>query len=460
MAHELAVAILAAGKGSRMKTQLPKPLVQAWGKPLVGYVLQAVENYDDEALIGVVVGHKAEMVKDYVSRSFPKARYAFQEEQKGTAHALQCFFHDLPEAWKSEFLLICCGDSPLLSESIFKRLRQEFIEDPGLEAVVASFKLDNPFGFGRILPSKVGFSIVEEKEASEEQKKIREVNSGVYLIRTSYIKRYLDEISSDNSAGEFYLTDLFKPDIPIKACRFQDPNLFLGVNTFEQLAEIESILRKKKIKELQEAGVYFEDPQSIYIDLTVEIEEEVRIGGMVKISGDTKISKGSIIEQGCIIKSSQIGESNHILAYSYLEKSILGPGNQIGPFARLREGTQLDGNCKIGNFVETKKAHLKEGSKASHLSYIGDAEIGERTNIGCGFITCNYDGKDKHQTKIGADSFIGSDVQMIAPVELGDEVFVAAGSTINENIPSGGFGIARSKQSTKEGMAKKFIKKK
>lgn len=294
----------------------------------------------------------------------------------------------------------------------------------------------------------------------EEQKKIREVNSGVYLIRTSYIKRYLDEISSDNSAGEFYLTDLFKPDIPIKACRFQDPNLFLGVNTFEQLAEIESILRKKKIKELQEAGVYFEDPQSIYIDLTVEIEEEVRIGGMVKISGDTKISKGSIIEQGCIIKSSQIGESNHILAYSYLEKSILGPGNQIGPFARLREGTQLDGNCKIGNFVETKKAHLKEGSKASHLSYIGDAEIGERTNIGCGFITCNYDGKDKHQTKIGADSFIGSDVQMIAPVELGDEVFVAAGSTINENIPSGGFGIARSKQSTKEGMAKKFIKKK
>jgi bifunctional UDP-N-acetylglucosamine pyrophosphorylase/glucosamine-1-phosphate N-acetyltransferase len=320
--------------------------------------------------------------------------------------------------------------------------------------------VDNPYGYGRIIKEEQGFYIVEQKDASEQEQQIKEVNSGIYLWKTAYISEHLGGLESNNASGEFYLTDLCEIGRNIKPYCFNNEKLFLGVNTFVQLEEAEHLLLREKVTTFMEQGVRFQNSQSVILGSNVTINAGTIIGTNVQILGESVIGTGVVIEAGAIIKDCIIEDEVHIKAYSYLEQSVVKQGAAIGPFAHLRPGADIGEESKIGNFVEVKKAKLERGVKVSHLSYVGDAEIGESTNIGCGFITCNYDGANKHLTKIGKNCFIGSDSQMIAPVELGDECYVGSGSTINSSMPAGSFAIARARQVTKENMARKFIKKK
>ncbi len=462
MSDRISVVILAAGKGTRLKLNQPKPLVKAVGRALVDYIISAVESLDhDKVDITVITGHAKELVEDHINQlpSKNKINFVHQREQKGTGHAVQEYMAQSPNASDYTYTFIMCADTPLLSkatlENMITRLKQK-----DSSAVCASFVAQNPHGYGRIIKSDKGFKITEEKDASESEKLIKEVNSGLYLIKTSYLVDALKSLDDNNASGEFYLTDVFKPGADVEALCFDSEEDFLGVNDLVQLHRIERSLRLRKNIELLESGVRLIDIENTYIDTSVEIGEGTLIHPNSVLQGQTKIGKNCVVESGCVIKSSEIDSDVSIYANSYIEKAKIQSHCQIGPYARLREGSHLAESVKIGNFVESKKSFFDTASKVSHLSYVGDAEIGARTNIGCGFITCNYDGANKHKTKIGSDCFIGSDSQAIAPVEIGDECFVASGSTINQSMPKGSFAISRTRQTTKEGLAKKFIKKK
>lgn len=465
MSDQTNTVILAAGKGTRLKIETPKPLCPALGQKLVDFVIDGLLEFSKkikkEISYNAVVGHAKEQVQNHIEENFSHLNfnYAVQEQQLGTGHALKIFFEKYPTAWKNDYTLVVCADTPLITEEIYTELYNE-IEESGADAVCATFSTNTPTGYGRIEHANLGFNIVEEKDASFEQKKITEVNSGLYIFKTNHIKEYIEKIDDNNKSGEFYLTDLFKVDLNVRTKLFNDEKTFLGVNNLIQLEEVETILNTRKLQSLMLAGVRMIKSNSIYIEDTVQILSETCIHPNVSIHGNSKIGKNVTIENGAIIKDSVIGDGVIIKAYSYFEGAEVRENSAIGPMARLREGTLIQENCKIGNFVETKKSILHPGAKVSHLSYVGDAEIGENTNIGCGFITCNYDGANKHKTVIGKNSFIGSDCQMIAPVNIGDEVFIGSGSTINQNVPSRAFAIARQRQVTKENMADKFLKSK
>lgn len=467
MSDSFGCVILAAGKGTRLKLDDPKPLVPLMGRRLVDYAIESLQGFmaknGSSGCVDLVVGHEKEKVKAHceeVAQKFKaKVSFSIQEEQLGTAHALKCFFDQNKEASSYDYTVVMCADTPLISADVLSELFSE-LKKNNLDGVAATFEAKDPTGLGRIVRSEKGFKIVEHKDASEEQRAIQEVNSGMYIIKTSYVLEHLSKIGSDNAAGEFYLTDLFQEGASVSPKLFEDSNTFLGVNDLAQLEQIENLLRRRKAHSLRENGVRFIDSRHVYIDEDVTVESGTTIYPSVNLFGQTKIGKNSSIQTGSIIIDSIVGDETVIKSYSSLEESSVGTDVTVGPFARLRPKANIGNKSRIGNFVEIKKADLKEGVKVSHLSYVGDAEIGEETNIGCGFITCNYDGANKHKTTIGKGCFIGSDSQMIAPVTLGDECYVASGSTINQDMPDGSFGIARGRQTTKEGMAKRFIKKK
>jgi len=466
MSNSIGIVILAAGKGTRMKTDVPKALAPCAGLPLLDYVINASVDFATlsnlKAEIGVVIGHKKELLQEWWKNHSLKnsIKLAVQKEQNGTADALKACFQDLPEFWNHEYTLVACADTPLMTGIEFQSLFGYLKNNPNLVGVAATFEASIPKGYGRIAHGLNGFKIVEEKDATDSERQITEVNSGFYILKTSHVKSVLNNINNKNKSGEFYLTDMFQQNYDVVAAKFPSEIPFLGINTLEQLANVDKIIRTKKIADLMKDGVRFLIPESVYIDSTVEIGSGSVIYPNCTLLGNTKIAQNVTIESQCFIKNSQISNDVEILASSYLEEAIVFEKATIGPMARLRPGTEIGVEAKIGNFVEIKKSKLAKGAKVSHLSYVGDAEIGEKSNIGCGFITCNYDGANKHRTKIGANTFIGSDVQVIAPIEIGDNVFVAAGSTITKSIPDGGFGIARSQQVTKEDMAKKFLKTK
>ncbi len=466
MSNSIGIVILAAGKGTRMKIDTPKALAPALGRPLLDYVVSASLDFAKDcaliAEIGVVIGHRKELLESWWEGHTSKSamKLAWQKHQHGTADALKACFNDLPQFWNHHYTLVACADTPLLSKAELVSLFNVLKNDSTLVGVAATFETQNPTGYGRIVTQGTGFSIVEEKDATEEQRKIKEVNSGFYILKTSHVKTILSTITNQNKSGEFYLTDLFKPAYAVKPVRFPSETPFLGINTMEQLSNISMILRDQKLKQLFADGVQILNPQSCYIENNVKVGIGTVIYPGVTILGKTEIGSNVIIESGCFIKDSTIHDRAEILANSYLEEAIVHNEATIGPMARLRPGADIGPLAKVGNFVEVKKSKLGKGAKVSHLSYVGDAEIGENTNIGCGFITCNYDGANKHKTKIGKNTFIGSDCQMIAPVEIGDDAFVAAGSTISKSIPDGGFSIARAQQVIKEGAAKRFIKTK
>jgi bifunctional UDP-N-acetylglucosamine pyrophosphorylase / glucosamine-1-phosphate N-acetyltransferase len=466
MNNSIGIIILAAGKGTRMKIDTPKALVPALGQPLLDYVINASMEFASkcslDAEIGVVIGHRKELMEAWWETHKHKSylKLAWQREQNGTADALRSCFKDYPGFWKNEYTVVSCADTPMISSQEFIKLLEELRNNSALIGVAATFETEEPGGYGRIVKSGNGFRIVEENDASKEEKKITEVNSGFYILKTSHVKSVLGSITNKNKSGEFYLTDMFQSDFMVKPVKFTTKTPFLGINTLEQLAQVKEVLLERKFKTLYGEGVTLLSPKTVYLDNEVKIGSGTVIYPGVTLLGNTEIGQQVVLESGTFIKNSKVGNSTVILANSYLEEAIVFENASIGPMARLRPGTEVGEYAKIGNFVEVKKSKLGSGVKISHLSYVGDAEIGENTNIGCGFITCNYDGLKKHKTKIGKNTFIGSSCQMIAPIQIGNEVFIAAGSTITKDVPDGSFGIARSQQTTKEGMAGRFLKTK
>jgi bifunctional UDP-N-acetylglucosamine pyrophosphorylase/glucosamine-1-phosphate N-acetyltransferase len=467
MDKKMAVVLLAAGKGTRMQSDIPKVLTPILGKKLIDFplinLLEYSENKSFKPHINLVIGHESEMVKNHIQSEFSQLNknlgFTLQADPQGTAHALQCYFEQNPQAWEYEYTAVMCGDMPLIDSGVINKIT-DYAFTKGVDGVAATFETPDPTGFGRIKRGDKGFSIIEHKDCSASDLLIKEANSGFYVLKTSFIKEFLSQIGNNNNSSEFYLTDLFGTDRNVFPFCFRDQELFLGVNNQIQKHQVIQSLRDKKFAQLLSQGVEIMDFNSCFVEWDVQIGKGTVLHPNTYFYGKTTIGLNNNIEPGVVIKDATIGNENKILANSYIEDTEIKNQSQIGPMARLRPGTVISNNCKIGNFVEVKKAIFQDRSQASHLSYIGDANIGEGTNIGCGFITCNYDGANKHQTIIGKNSFIGSDCQAIAPVEIGDECFIAAGSTITHSLQNGDFAIARSKQVTKDGMAKKFLKSK
>ena len=466
VSQTLGVVILAAGKGERLRIGVPKPLAPIAGRKLVDFPLSESLSFGEKVglktQVAAITGHRREELEKYLSTQYSgRVHFAFQREQKGTADALKAYFEcRKKEAKEAAFTLVLCADTPLIREGDLEVLYRA-LQEGGSQAVAAVFRADNPHGYGRIVGSESGegqgFHIVEEKEASEEVRKVTTVNSGVYFFRTPFLLERLGQIEA-RGGNEFYLTDIFQDDLPVRAVLFPNGPSFQGVNTLSQLQRAESCLRREIHRRHQENGVYIVDPRHTYIDWDVTIAPGAIVHPHCFIYGGTTIGPAAEIGPFCTIRDAEIGAYCHIKGHCHLEEAAVGEGAAVGPFAHLRPGSHIGKNSKIGNFVETKNAHLQAGVKVSHLSYVGDAEIGEGTNIGCGFITCNYDGTHKHKTTIGKNAFIGSDTQTVAPVSIGDGAYIGSGSTINRNVPDEAFAIARAKQVTKEGMAKKFKK--
>lgn len=457
-------ALLSAGKGTRLKIDIPKALCPALGITLIDHVILAIKGFTQQAQIpyelSVIVGHKKEEIIDYLNTQKYGVHYLIQKEQKGTGDALRSYFLERPENKLTDYTFVVCADTPLIQSETFLKIWKKLESEPHLNAVAATFKLSDPKGYGRILRAASGFRIVEEKDASDTERLISEVNSGFYLVKTSYLLEQLEGLDNKNKSGEFYLTDIFKTNTAVEAMEFNNPQEFLGVNTLEQLDEVTNILRKRKNSTLMNSGVVMYNAESIWVDQEVIVAPGVHLHPFCALYGKSSVERGAIIENGSIIKNSLIEAQAQIHSHSVVEDSVIGPKAQIGPFARIRPASEVGEEAKVGNFVELKKSKLHRGVKVSHLSYVGDAEIGEESNIGCGFITCNYDGREKHKTSIGKGVFVGSDVQVVAPIKIGDKSFIAAGSTITKDVPSEGFAIARGSQTTKEGMAHRFLKTK
>jgi bifunctional UDP-N-acetylglucosamine pyrophosphorylase/glucosamine-1-phosphate N-acetyltransferase len=463
MILSIGAVILAAGEGKRLKLNAPKPLAPCLDKKLIDFPVKELKKFFSQnklqGNITVVIGHQKDIVRAYIEKNYNDVAFALQDRQLGTADALRAYFNSSSNTKDFEYTLVICADTPVVSSAELTEMLN-LVKKENLDGVAASFVEANPLGYGRIIRGKKGFHIVEEKDATDEIRKITEVNSGLYLLKTSYVIEHLKQVDTNNKSGEFYLTDVFKDGFNVTAHCFQEAEIFLGVNTLAQLEMAEKVLRKKIKKELRESGVRFIDISHCYIDSEVEIGEGSVIYPNTFLTGKTKIGKNVRIEMGAQISHSIVDDNAHVHAYTILEGAHLRESASAGPFARLRPGADIGPEAKIGNFVEIKKSVLDRGVKVSHLSYVGDAFVGEETNIGCGFITCNFDGVNKNVTKIGKNCFIGSDSQSVAPVEIGDDCFVASSTTITKDMPNGSFAISRGTQTTKLDMAKRFIKKK
>jgi bifunctional UDP-N-acetylglucosamine pyrophosphorylase/glucosamine-1-phosphate N-acetyltransferase len=450
--ENVAAVILAAGKGTRMKSELVKVLHPAVGRPMIAWSVEAARTVGAAPVV-LVVGHQATAVRN-TFRGAEDIRCAMQEQQLGTGHAVACACDEL--AGFSGTVLILCGDTPLLTTGTLERLVTVHQENSATLTVLTA-EMANPFGYGRVVRDQDGrvLRIVEQKDATPEEQAITEINSGIYCMESGFLLSNIRLISSDNAQNEYYLTDLISiavnKGLTCRALRTDDADEIMGVNDRVQLAEASRILRQRINNDLMCSGVSLVDPRHTYIDHGVVIGPDTVINPNCSIGGFTVIGNGCTIESGVSITGCRIGDDCHIKAGSVLEGSELRADVTVGPMAHLRPGTVLNDHVKVGNFVETKKAVMGAGSKASHLTYLGDAEIGSNVNIGCGTITCNYDGVNKHRTVIGDDVFIGSDVQLVAPVEVGRNSLVAAGTTVTVDIPPDSLAIARTPQVNKVG---------
>ena len=449
---EVAAIILAAGKGTRMKSGLVKIMHDIGGRPMISWSVRAAKAAGAGCVV-IVAGHQAEKVRDCFSTD-DTIIFAIQEEQLGTGHAAACA-HGALEDFKGT-VLVLCGDVPLLRHETLLAMLANHKKHAATLSVLTTH-LDNPFGYGRIVKREGGrvSRIVEEKDASPSEREITEINSGIYAVEAEFLFKALAGLTSDNAQGEQYLTDI----VTIAADQGRlclayptdDPDEVMGINDRVQLATAAAILRSRINQELMLSGVTLIDPAATYIEAGVLIGTDTTIYPNVHLSGNTVIGPGSHLEQGVIIRDSVLGSGVTIKAGSVLTGSKIGDEVSIGPMAHLRPGSVLGNHVKIGNFVETKKIFMGEGSKASHLTYLGDAEIGKDVNIGCGTITCNYDGVNKHRTIIGDNVFVGSDVQLVAPVEVGRNSLIAAGTTVTKDVPPDSLAIARTPQVNKEG---------
>lgn len=455
----LAVVILAAGKGTRMKSALPKVLHPICGQPMLRYPLAAAKQAGFKKTT-VVIGHEAEMVKQAFSDE--KVTWVEQTEQLGTGHALLCAAESL--AGFSGTVLLLCGDVPLLQADILAQVLDYHRHEKATVTVLTA-EMQDPTGYGRIIRNEERvMKIVEEKDATEDQRRITEINTGTYLFDAEFVFSALKNLKTDNAQGEYYLTDVVAAAAAAgkktRGVGIPDATQMMGINDRRQLAEAEAVMRWHINSELMLAGVSMIDPTTVYVDRTVEVGPDTVLHPNVQLRGATKIGRNCTVETGVVVVDSTIADGVHLKAGSAIEEAQIGPNCKIGPMAHLRPGTVLTGDNKIGNFVETKKAVLGEGSQSSHLTYIGDAQVGKNVNFGCGTITCNYDGANKHVTTIDDDVFIGSDVQFVAPVKIGRNSLIGAGSTITKDVPADSLAISRSEQRVIEGWTLKKKPKK
>jgi bifunctional UDP-N-acetylglucosamine pyrophosphorylase/glucosamine-1-phosphate N-acetyltransferase len=456
MTQNLEVIILAAGLGTRMKSATVKVLHRAAGRPIIEYVLDLAADVSDQPPV-VVVGHQREAVQKAIGN---RARFVMQEQQLGTGHAVLQAAAILEDAGaKDRRVLILSGDVPLTRPETLRKLIEEH-ERAGNALTLLTMKLDNPGMYGRIVRDRTTgavVKIVEAKDASSEEKKIDEVNAGIYVFNGEELFGRLRNLSANNAQGEYYLTDLLavlrSAGRRVGAMVVDDPVEALGVNSRSELATVESVIQRRVVDNLMADGVTFRNPSTVVIDSTVTIGADTVVYPFVTLEGMTSIGEGCVIEPGVHLHNVRVGDDVHVKTGTVAEDAVIEAEATVGPYAHLRPGTHLGRRVKVGNFVETKKAVFGEGAKASHLSYIGDAEIGADVNIGAGTITCNYDGVRKHKTVLEDGVFIGSDSQLVAPVRIGRGAYVGAGSTITKDVPPDALALSRTPQTIIEGWA-------
>lgn len=455
MSDNLEVIILAAGLGTRMKSKTIKILHRAAGRPIVDYVLDLAANVCARPPV-MVIGHQRESVQQSIG---DRARYAVQDRQLGTGHAVMQAAQVLEaEGFHSGSVLILSGDVPLTRPETLKGLIDEHHRS-GNALTLLTMKLDDPGLYGRIVRDGSGsvLKIVEAKDADDEVKRINEVNAGIYLFSAGHLFENLRKLSNSNAQGEYYLTDLLgalrDAGQRVGAMIVPDPDEALGVNSRAELATVESVIQRRVVQRLMSEGVTFRNPGTVVIDSTVAIGNDTVVYPFVTLEGRTTIGSGCVIEPGVHLRDVVVGNDVHLKTGTVAEESEIADEAAVGPYAHLRAGTKLGPSVKIGNFVETKKAVFSKGAKASHLSYIGDADIGADVNIGAGTITCNYDGVRKNKTILEDGVFIGSDTQLVAPVRVGRGAYVGAGSTITKDVPPDALAISRTPQKVVEGWA-------
>ena len=448
---DLHIVILAAGKGTRMKSDLPKVLHEVAGVPLIEHVLRIADRLGPSS-VTIVIGHQGSRVRETLADR-PGLSFATQEPQLGTGHAL--LQTELLLAGARGTLVMLSGDVPLLRASTLERLVRQH-RSAGAAATVLTASLDRPDGYGRIVRDSRGIAtIVEHRDASSSERAIREINSGIYAFDLAPLFVALKRIGSANAQAEYYLPDLVKifraEGRRVETVPVDDPREILGINSRQELAEVTDIMKTRKNDELMAAGVTIIDPATTFIEPDVEVGADTVIHPQVQLQGKTRIGSGCEIQSSVRIVDSVIGDRVFINNFCLIAQSTVGSGARIGPFAHIRPESRVGDDAHIGNFVELKKTTLGRGSKANHLAYLGDATIGDKVNIGAGTITCNYDGFAKHPTVIEDGAFIGSDSQLIAPVRVGRGAYVAAGSSITDDVPAESLAIARGKQVNKEG---------
>ncbi len=449
--------ILAAGKGTRMKSKLYKVLHPVCGKPMVKHIADQLKKVGVHRLI-TVVGHGAEKVKSELTGD---SEFVLQEEQLGTAHAVM----QADELLKDEegLTLVVCGDTPLLTAETIHNMMEYHIKEKAKATILTAIAND-PSGYGRVIRNDQGYveKIVEHKDASSEERKIKEINAGTYCFDNQALFRALKQVSNNNAQGEYYLPDVIgilkKKGEIVTAYQTEDFSEILGVNDRVALAEAEKIMRKRINEKHMRNGVTIIDPENTYIDATVEIGRDTVIYPGTLLKGRTKIGEDCTIGPNSEIENCQVGDFT-IIRHSAAFDSEIGSYVQIGPFAHIRPQSDIADDVRIGNFVEIKKSSIGKSSKASHLTYIGDAKVGSDVNIGCGTITVNYDGKNKYETVIHDGAFIGCNSNLIAPVEIRENAYVAAGSTITDDVPENALSIARARQVNKENYVQKLKNK-
>jgi bifunctional UDP-N-acetylglucosamine pyrophosphorylase / glucosamine-1-phosphate N-acetyltransferase len=453
---KIAIAIMAAGKGTRLKSKHPKVLHEVGGKPLLAHVIAAAVKVVPAADVYAIIGHEAARVRKALENTGVK--FVLQEEQRGTGHALMVARHALAPY---DHVIVLSGDAPLISPETISRLRDFHLQKKGAMTLLSA-ELVNPAGYGRVIRKSSSSdevkAIVEEKSANPAQKKIREINSGFYAFAVKPLYARISDLKTDNPHREYYLTDMAavfgKAKAKVVATKTVNPAEILGSNTRAEMVEIDVLLRMTKSRQIMEAGATIFYPQTCVIDADVQVGPDTIIEPFVQLLGSTRIGSDCRIRSYSVIQNSEIGDNVTIRPGSLIDEARVAAGAVIGPYSHLRPGSEIGEAAHVGNFVETKKIKLGKGSKANHLTYLGDAEIGAGVNVGAGTITCNYDGVHKHKTEIGDNVFVGSDSTLVAPVKIGKGAYIGAASCITEDVPEDALALGRARQTTKEGWAK------
>ncbi len=452
----IAVAIMAAGKGTRLKSKYPKVLHEVGGKPLLAHVIAAATQVVAPEDVYTIIGHEAARVRQAVAGT--RVHFVVQEEQRGTGHTLMVAREALTPY---DHVIVLSGDAPLITPQTIERLR-DFHLQKSAPMTLLSAELPNPTGYGRILRKSAKSdevkAIVEEKAANAEQKKIREINSGFYAFAVKPLYARIGELKTDNAHREYYLTDMAavfaKSKSKVIALKTTNPAEILGSNTRAEMMEIDALMRMAKCRELMDAGASIFYPQTCVIDADVEVGADTVIEPFVQLLGRTRIGSECRVRSYSVIQNSEVGDRVTVRPGSILDDARVAADAVIGPYSHLRPGSEIGEGAHVGNFVETKKIKLGKKSKANHLTYLGDAEIGAGVNVGAGTITCNYDGVNKYKTEIGDGVFVGSDSTLVAPLKIGNGAYIAAGSCITEDVPEDSLALGRSRQTNKEGWAK------